>query len=552
MPHPVGSDQVDSYSLLEILLDPSLSTPAPRRLPPTAGTLPGFSRSLGGHRSAMQLAMVLRSLGQVIFINNPISGLLLVLALLLQSTAMGLFAIVGIAAANLTARCIGAERSARHNGIYGFNGALVGSALAASARLDIHASLPAWILVVIVGATLTTLLVEFLGRWMVRRLGLPPLTLPFCLATWLLLAVVMTWHPGGLALAEPVSVTVWPQAVPNLLVGVVRGFGQVFVCSSLTTGLVVLSAVAAASPLGALIGLAGGLVSSLTALAMGMDQEAVGLGLGSYNGILTAIAIAGTFYAPTLVSAAIALLAAAGTSLMTPALAALMVRSNLPLLTLPFILATMVTMLAVRRSLPSLLPVALHSLVTPEEHRHRYMVARSLLREFRLHLRRTIVSAVPQTPLLDQARPELVRRLDALFSDLDRDGDGQLDVAELSGGLVQRQPDAKADLSSERRSEQLRIVLERMDLDGDGHIDRREFAELILRLRRLQEGQERLLTYMAPVDADGDDQLDPAELNRLFASVGQPPLTEQERLRLFGAEGFPLSWGGFVDQLLLT
>ncbi|MCP9931762.1 hypothetical protein KBY82_13325 [Cyanobium sp. AMD-g] len=74
----------------------------------------------------------------------------------------------------------------------------------------------------------------------------------------------------------------------------------------------------------------------------------------------------------------------------------------------------------------------------------------------------------------------------------------------------------------------------------------------MLRLRRLSEGRERLLTDLQPVDADGNDQLEPAEFDRLLNSVGQPRLDDRERRHLFGQEGRGLSWGGFIDRLLLT
>ena len=92
---------------------------------PTAGTLPGFARRLGGGWVARQLNEVGRSLAQVIFINNPLSGGLLVLALLLQGAAMASLCLLGIVAANFTAHAIGADGRARRQGIHGFNGALL-------------------------------------------------------------------------------------------------------------------------------------------------------------------------------------------------------------------------------------------------------------------------------------------------------------------------------------------------------------------------------------------------------------------------------------------
>jgi hypothetical protein len=83
-------------------------------------------------------------------------------------------------------------------------------------------------------------------------------------------------------------------------------------------------------------------------------------------------------------------------------------------------------------------------------------------------------------------------------------------------------------------------------------VDLAEFTELIRRLQVLQQGEERLLLYLMPADADGDDRLDAEELRRLLRSIDQPPLSPGEEQRVFGAAGQPLSWRGFVDRLLLT
>ncbi|MEI7951658.1 MAG: urea transporter, partial [Synechococcaceae cyanobacterium ELA182] len=83
-------------------------------------------------------------------------------------------------------------------------------------------------------------------------------------------------------------------------------------------------------------------------------------------------------------------------------------------------------------------------------------------------------------------------------------------------------------------------------------VDAVEFSELMLRLRRLRDGEERLLHYLLPIDADGDDRLNPGELNRLLLSVGQPPLEPGEQQYLFGEQlSVGLSWKQFIDRLLL-
>ena len=538
-----------------------------RRLP-SGGTLPGLEQRWGGGGLAGGLLSGLRSLGQVIFINNPLSGLLLLLALLIQSPWMALFAAVGIVTANLTARGLAAEPVAWSNGIYGFNGALLGAAVAAFAHVDLDSSVLAWLLVVVAGAIVTTLLLHGLGRWLFRAVGLPPLTLPFCLVTWLLLDLVASLDHPALQLAAHPALQPGSGVAQALLLALPRGFGQVFLCPDLIPGVLVLLATAVASPLAAVVGLLGSAVAAITALLIGASPEAVSVGLWSYNGVLTAMAIGGTFYAPTRLSVLVGLLGAAAASLLTPGLSQLLATAlapGFPLLNLPFILATMAMMLVIRWSLPKLLPVALHAIYTPEEHRRRYEVSRTLLADFRHRLRQAatgqarfvspaLASAAGATAAAmasAAAQQEVVSELGQLYRQLDRQGSGRLSVDELAAGLLQRRLGGQAALVNRNLLQRLRQLLAAMDVDADGAIDEQEFTALMLRLRRLSAGEERLMRYLLPVDANGDDQLDPAELKRLFGSVGQPPLSPQEERHLFGPVGGKLSWSALIEKLLV-
>jgi urea transporter/Ca2+-binding EF-hand superfamily protein len=522
------------------------------RFLPSSGTLPGITRLGGHHPLAHTLVGWLRSCGQVIFINNPLSGLLLLLAMALQSFWAAALTVLGIAAAHLVARAIGVDRQARRNGIYGFNGALVGGAVAALADHGSALPSPAWLLLTVLGAGLTTVLVHGLGRWQLRVVGVPPLTLPFCLATWsLLLLATALAHPELQLLQasqpDPVS-----GPLLALLQALPRGFGQVFFCSKLLSGAVVLLAVAVASPLAALVGLAGALVAGLTGLGLGAPAAEVAQGLWSFNGVLTAIAVAGVFYPLNRRSLGAGLAGAALSSLLQVPLGALLQavtagplpQLSLPLLTLPFIVATAVLLLLLKTWVPALIPVGLHSILTPEDHRRRFDVARRLMADFRRQLRGAL--AGDRYPsLLARAEPEQVTELETLFASLDRDRNGGLSVTELAAGLGDGSKDGAV------ATEQLAKVLQAIDLDGDGSVDAVEFSELMLRLRRLREGEERLLQYLLPIDGDGNDRLDPAELNRLLRSVGQVPLDAAEQEHVFGAQLQGLSWKQFLDRLLL-
>ena len=540
-----------SHLLLEVLL---AGEPPPasrlRRWLPTSGTLPAAVDALGGGRHVRAAEVLLRSLGQVIFLNNPFTGLLLLLALWLQSAALAGFTLVGIVAANGTALVMRWERGPLRDGIYGFNGALVGSAVAVFAQAAEGAWLPPRLPLTLMGAVLSSLLVRHLGGWLKTRPGLPVLTLPFCLVTW-------GWMAAAAAFASPLlSPAAAPlPAVPGgsaaaLLLALPRGFAQVFLCDGLWSGVLIVAAVAAASPIAAVLGLAGAACGGLVGLLTGAGTEPVAMGLWSYNAVLTVIAVGGTFHAPTPRSLVPAVAAGGVAAAVTPLLAGLL-PAGVPVLTFPFVLVTLLSLVLLRHWLPSMVPVALHAVVTPEEHLRRYRVTRDLLAGFR---RRLAASRGGGARLLLAARADrgVMARIEALFHELDHDGSGGLAVSELVTGLLGRSAGGRAGIANRSRFRQLAEVLRSMDLDGDGTLDREEFTELMLRLRLLVHGRERLRSYVLPIDADGDGLLDPIELDRLLASVGLSPLADPERRWLYGDAPTGLPWDAFLDRLLLT
>jgi hypothetical protein len=95
-----GSSPLIAHELLQGFLAPEPAVPSRlERLLPSSGTLPGLGRLGGRQPLARSLVSGLRSCGQVIFINNPLSGLLLLLAMTLQSFWASGFTLLGIVAA---------------------------------------------------------------------------------------------------------------------------------------------------------------------------------------------------------------------------------------------------------------------------------------------------------------------------------------------------------------------------------------------------------------------------------------------------------------------
>jgi urea transporter len=73
---------------------------------------------------------LLRGVGQVMFQNNPLTGLIFLAGIFVNSGKLGGLGLLGLAASTLTAYLLGADRALIRNGLFGFNGILVGIGLA--------------------------------------------------------------------------------------------------------------------------------------------------------------------------------------------------------------------------------------------------------------------------------------------------------------------------------------------------------------------------------------------------------------------------------------
>ncbi len=73
--------------------------------------------------------IIFRGIGQIMFQNNSITGLLFLIGIFYNSWVMGIGAIVGVLIGTITAILFRYNKENILNGLYGFNGALVGLAL---------------------------------------------------------------------------------------------------------------------------------------------------------------------------------------------------------------------------------------------------------------------------------------------------------------------------------------------------------------------------------------------------------------------------------------
>ena len=124
----------------------------------------------------------LRGVSQIMLIDSWVTGLIFIVGLFISSPWAALWAFVGSAVGTYGALLYGASESAVASGMYGFSPALTAIALGCTFYKPSWRS-AIWALI----GTIGTLFVQAATNLFLEPLGLPALTAPFCLTTWLFL-----------------------------------------------------------------------------------------------------------------------------------------------------------------------------------------------------------------------------------------------------------------------------------------------------------------------------------------------------------------------------
>lgn len=220
---------------------------------------------------------------QVFLLQSPLSGVLILAGLFCNSWQLALLALLGCLVSRTVASLWRDTKSEIADGLYGFNGTLVGIAIGVYWEIS-------WlsILLLVIGAALST----WLARAFRRHTQLPGLTAPFIIAVWVLLLVSLL-APQGVGLLDSVAQLEEGQPLWRML-GVALGdsVGQVMFQANVLTGLLFFLAIAWESRRKALYALLGALVPMLV---IPFVPEAVWReGLLGYNAVLCAIYWAGS------------------------------------------------------------------------------------------------------------------------------------------------------------------------------------------------------------------------------------------------------------------
>ncbi|XP_056602449.1 urea transporter 2 [Triplophysa dalaica] len=334
-----------------------------------AGDMTAFGEWMKGQFIVLQIMdWVLRGAAQVMFVNNPLSGLIIFGGLILQNRWWALNGFVGTLFATISALILCQNRGAIAAGLYGYNGILVGLLMAVFSNAE---DWYWWLLLPNIFMSMACPIVSSALASINSRWDLPVFTLPFNILVCL--HMVATGHYNQhfpQVLIQPLTsmpnITWSEMDHAKLFRSIPVGIGQVYGCDNPWTGGIFMIALFISSPITCAHATIGSAVGMVSGLALAAPFEDIYFGLWGYNCVLACIAIGGMFYALTWQTHLLAVACAFFCAYLGSAIANLMSAFGLPACTWPFCLSAL-TFLLITTETSAIYKLPLAKVTYPEK-----------------------------------------------------------------------------------------------------------------------------------------------------------------------------------------
>lgn len=315
-------------------------------------------------RLSFWLDSLLHSYAKIFFSESRLFG-----AAILASTfvfpAQGLFGLLAVLIINVAALAIGLDQGGIREGLYGFNGVLTGLGIGFFYQWN----LPAF--AILVGASILVLFARvLLDRALGYYLGLPSMSLPFTLVTWLLLLASLEFGYLNVSFQRLQLLNIQVAGLPAWASSLFSNFGAVLFQVNPVSGLIIASGLLFYSPVALLLCVLGFVAGDGLHAFLGIDPSLITKEFLGFNYILTALALGGIFAAPSLGSLLAAMAGVFCAVLILTSLLHILPTLLTPL-AMPFNLAVLLVLYTLKsRSFPGLgiTLVPAGEISTPEAH----------------------------------------------------------------------------------------------------------------------------------------------------------------------------------------
>ena len=133
------------------------------------------------------ISIIGRGIGQVMFQNNALSGIIMLIGIICNSWQLAILAVAGTVVGTIAASLLNYDKEDIRAGLYGFNGTLVGIAIGVFMEINIIS-----VALLVIGAAITS----WVAHCFRRQSLLPGFTAPFILVVWLLLITCHYLYPA--------------------------------------------------------------------------------------------------------------------------------------------------------------------------------------------------------------------------------------------------------------------------------------------------------------------------------------------------------------------
>lgn len=516
-----------------------------------------------------------RSIGQVYFCNNPISGLIFFIALAIQSIHTLVYGIIAIIVGNSFSLLLRFDKGLIESGLFGYNSILCGLAIATFNTGEEKYDLSLMISTIVV-SVLSVIIFVALGK----ALGpykCPPFTFPldlsiisFSIATSTManVSTIMVVSPSipsyDNELEEQESI-ITPSAFGC---AILRGIGQVFFADNIISAVLMLFGIAICSRYLAMAAFLGSLIGNGISVLCGTDNSMIESGLFGYSTSLVFTGMA-LFYVPSITTFSLSIVAVVLTVLLQHTITAFLSTFGVSIMTLPFnIMSTVLIFL--QGTTDVMISVPLSSITIPEDHLERVLILKEGFHYLQNATSNKILFGTRRSSKVSSSQIISSRKMKEIYSRVgsaeDIVGKGD-EVDKLSYSVFQKictdnsnsngdsspsssslplfvsKSDFLAYLQQNGLKDQIGLsfaekAFSMMDFNGDGNtLKAKEFLSFCRISLLLFSIRDRIKTFFDFVDADGNDDIHVNEINSALAYLEEPELTEEEVQVLFEVSG---------------
>ncbi len=219
--------------------------------------------------------ILLRGMSQVFLLNNVTTGILFFAAIGYSSWFMGIGAIIGVLVGTFTALLLKYDRKDIQQGLYGYNGILVGLAIICVFGFNLVS-----VLALVFGAALSSIIRKGMSTWKVS-----PYTAPFIISTWIVMSLLIIFN------IIPLQAGDMPEARHvDIIPAVTKGIGQVMFLENFIAGIIVFIGILVSSRIAACYALLGSSIGIAVAFASSFPLNMINIGMFGFNAVLCGIA----------------------------------------------------------------------------------------------------------------------------------------------------------------------------------------------------------------------------------------------------------------------